>query len=142
MKKSLWAKRGPVVKERLEQGDLVYAKFPTVGGKLNRRLRGPYRIVQISPGGAARIILLDEKQGRIARIHVTKLRKIDDESLQQQHKNLIPMLNKPANMNKNKITQKEILLRNRGLLPPRYKPKAKYEPKKNNKFINPEKKKK
>ena len=138
LKKHLWAKRGPVVKERLEQGDLVYAKFPTTGGKLNRRLRGPYRIVQISPGGATRIILLDEKHGRTARIHVTKLRKIDDELLQEEYKDLKPMLNKPINISKNKITQKELLLRNRDLLPPRYITKTKFEPKKrNNKFINP-----
>ena len=61
----------------LKAGDTVFAKLPMAGGKLNKTLAGPYKVIKVTKSGAVVLISVDEKHGKTILLPITKLRKVE-----------------------------------------------------------------
>ena len=78
LQKENWANSTATEKIQLKKDDIVFAKLPTPGGKLNKKLSGPYRVVKVTTSGAVILTLISEKHGKTILLPISKLRKIED----------------------------------------------------------------
>ena len=106
MQKENWANSTATEKIQLEKDDIVFAKLPTPGGKLNKQLSGPYRVIKVTKSGAVILTLTSEKHGKTILLPITKLRKIENILPDQYDDDIFPM---DVNENKNEVDDDEIM---------------------------------